>query len=59
MGDEVEEENVHDPLINLELWDTLASALGFTGEQRINEYVMYLTFLAHSCVTLSLTRVNV
>jgi hypothetical protein len=58
VGDEVEEENVHDPLINLELWGTLATALGFTGEQRINEYVMYLTVLAHAALY-ALTRVNV
>jgi hypothetical protein len=44
----MEEKNVHDPLINLELWGTLATALGFTGEQRISQYVPYLSFLARA-----------
>jgi hypothetical protein len=44
----MEEKNVHDPLINLELWGTLASALGFTGEQRISQYVPF----PRSCATL-------
>jgi hypothetical protein len=31
--------NIKDPHMNSGLWSTLAMALGFTGEQRINEYV--------------------